>query len=119
MKPSRDFVQGSLFEDDYLVRTVGNIARDLLQVGCGSSGIPARFCCRDFRYDLPAGAQGKGEMDDPQVLPQREVAAEWCGNATEYGAKQGGKPWKYLLIPHDATNDNMTLDGLADRFSGS
>ena len=28
-----------------------------------------------------------------------------------------GKPWKYLLIPHDEIAENMTLAGLASRFT--
>lgn len=28
-----------------------------------------------------------------------------------------GKPWLYLLIPHDAIAENMTLDGLARQYS--
>ena len=26
---------------------------------------------------------------------------------------RGGEGWRYLLIPHDAITDNMTIDGLA------
>jgi type III restriction enzyme len=29
--------------------------------------------------------------------------------------KHGGKPWKYVLIPHDVIKENMTLKGLSDR----
>ena len=28
-----------------------------------------------------------------------------------------GKPWRYLLIPHDAIADDMTLDGMARQFT--
>jgi type III restriction enzyme len=28
----------------------------------------------------------------------------------------GGKPWTYLLIPHDAITENMTLLGLVNQF---
>ncbi len=28
-----------------------------------------------------------------------------------------GKPWKYLLIPHDAITDPMTLAGLAAKYT--
>jgi len=30
--------------------------------------------------------------------------------------KHKGKPWVYVLIPHDAIAENMTIKGLADRF---
>jgi type III restriction enzyme len=28
----------------------------------------------------------------------------------------GGKPWQYVLIPHNAIAQNMTLKGLGDRY---
>ena len=31
--------------------------------------------------------------------------------------RTGGKPWQYVLIPHDAIAENATLDGLARRFA--
>lgn len=27
-----------------------------------------------------------------------------------------GKPWRYVLIPHDEIAENITLEGLAARF---
>ncbi len=39
------------------------------------------------------------------------------GSATAYTAANGGKPWKYLLIPHDAIFENMTLPGLVNQLS--
>ncbi len=63
--------------------------------------------------------KAKNEMDDPQVLAKSEVAITWCKHASENAAKHGGKAWKYLLIPHDAISENMTINGLADRFTVS
>ncbi len=56
------------------------------------------------------------ELDDPSVLAKKEVAERWCENATQHARANGGKPWKYVLIPHDAIAENMTLAGLASRF---
>ena len=55
------------------------------------------------------------QMNDEVVLAKKEVSMKWCANATDYTASFGGKPWRYLLIPHDAIASNMTLDALADR----
>ena len=41
------------------------------------------------------------------------------GSATAYTAANGGKPWRYLLIPHDAIFENMTLPGLVNQLSVS
>ena len=58
------------------------------------------------------------EMEDPVVLAKKEAAINWCVNASDHAAKNGGKPWRYLLIPHDEIAGNMTLSGLAARFGG-
>ena len=53
------------------------------------------------------------EMTDPVVLAKKESAVKWCVNATKHSAGHGGKPWQYVLIPHDVIAVNMTLKGLA------
>ena len=57
------------------------------------------------------------QMTDPQVLAKKEVAVQWCQQASDYMQQHGGKPWRYLLIPHNAIAENMTLQGLCDRYS--
>ena len=56
------------------------------------------------------------QMDDEVVLAKKEVAMKWCANAMNHAASYGGKPWRYMLIPHDAIASNMTLDALVRRF---
>jgi type III restriction enzyme len=58
------------------------------------------------------------ELGDPVVIAKKEAALNWCVNATEYAASAEGKPWRYLLIPHDEIAENITLAGLAARFGG-
>jgi type III restriction enzyme len=53
------------------------------------------------------------EMQSDEVKAKARAAALWCAHATQHG---GGKPWKYLLVPHDAVNDSKTLDGLAAAY---
>ena len=53
-------------------------------------------------------------MKDPEVLAKKEAAEKWCGHASDYAAKHGGKPWIYGLIPHDSISENMTIQGLVD-----
>lgn len=63
--------------------------------------------------------KASNQMEDPVVLAKKDVAVEWCANATEHTTAHGGKPWHYLLIPHDQIADNMTLVGLAERFTAA
>ena len=61
--------------------------------------------------------KAKKEMDDSIVIAKRDAAVKWCVNASDHSASYGGKPWRYVLIPHDAIKDNMTLAGLASSFT--
>jgi type III restriction enzyme len=61
--------------------------------------------------------KARNEMDDPEVLAKRDAGMLWCARASDHAATYNGKPWQYLLIPHDAIAENMTLKGLADRFA--
>jgi len=58
----------------------------------------------------------KSAMNDPDVLAKKEAAEKWCKNASAFTEKHKGKPWKYLLIPHDAIQENMSLEGFAAKF---
>jgi type III restriction enzyme len=60
--------------------------------------------------------KARNQMDAPDVLAKQEVAVKWCVNASDYTRQIGGKPWRYLLIPHDAISENMTLACLATHF---
>jgi type III restriction enzyme len=51
------------------------------------------------------------------VKAKADQASLWCKNATDYSKTVGGKPWRYLLIPHDAVAANVTLKNLVSRYS--
>jgi type III restriction enzyme len=56
-------------------------------------------------------------MDDPEVLAKKEAAVLWCERASSHAATYTeGKPWAYLLIPHDVVAENMTVTGLGLTF---
>lgn len=57
------------------------------------------------------------QMADPEVLAKRDVAIRWCGWASEHAHSYGGKPWTYVLIPHDAVAENITLDYLVGSYA--
>lgn len=70
---------------------------------------------KDAIYMLEPKASN--QMADPAVLAKKEAAIRWCKNASDYALANGGKPWRYVLIPHNAIAVNMTVDGLAKQFS--
>ena len=60
--------------------------------------------------------KASNQLDHPIVLAKKDSAIKWCRNASAHAASYKGKPWRYVLIPHDAIADNMTLGGLAARY---
>jgi len=60
--------------------------------------------------------KASNQMDDLVVLAKRDAAIKWCAHATTHATSHGGKPWRYVLIPHDVIAENMTISGLAKRY---
>ena len=56
------------------------------------------------------------DMEAPDVRAKADAAVIWCKNASDYSVQNGGKPWRYVLIPHTAIAVNKTVDGLAGQF---
>ena len=61
-------------------------------------------------------AKARNDMQDTEVLAKKDAAVQWCSHATSHAVSHDGKPWAYLLVPHDAISENMTLSGLANQF---
>lgn len=57
------------------------------------------------------------EINDSDVQAKKRAAKRWRLYATEHAEQVGGKPWKYLLIPHDDILTNPTLEGLTFKYS--
>ena len=68
-----------------------------------------------YMFEPKATAQ----MNDADVLAKMDAAITWCARASAHTRTYNGKPWKYVLIPHDAIADNMSLAGLAGRYGRS
>ena len=59
----------------------------------------------------------RNKLDATDVIAKRDIAVKWCQNATDHAKTYGGKPWSYVLLPHDVIADNMTLAALAQQFT--
>lgn len=57
------------------------------------------------------------EMQTDEVKEKAKAAVEWCEHASAHEKQVGGKPWGYLLIPHDAVTETKTLQGLAAAYT--
>jgi type III restriction enzyme len=63
--------------------------------------------------------KARGELNDPEVQTKAQAAARWCRYASEHASTNGGKPWRYALIPHDAMAGGASAAGLTNRFGVS
>ena len=57
------------------------------------------------------------DMEIAEVKAKAEAAVLWCKNASDYARMNGGQPWKYLLVPHDAVFANVTLTAMLGRYA--
>jgi len=57
------------------------------------------------------------DIETQDVQNKAKAAVKWCEDATIHEKQVGGKPWAYLLIPHDAVNEAKTIHGLAATFT--
>ena len=90
-KPAReqlriDYAHGENYEPDFVVETTGE-----------------KLLCEVKRSD---------EIGSPAVIAKASAAVTWCHHASEHERLHGGKPWRYLLIPHSAVSATATLAGL-------
>ncbi len=64
----------------------------------------AKYICEVKRSD---------ELDDVVVRQKAAAAMRWCSAASQHAKENNGKPWEYLLIPHDRVEEQMTFGALA------
>ena len=51
-----------------------------------------------------------------EVTEKAKSGVKWCANASSYLQANGGKEWRYLLIPHDQVKEANTLSSYIDKF---
>jgi type III restriction enzyme len=49
------------------------------------------------------------DVSSTEVQAKAEAARQYCQVVSEYNAKNGGKPWKYVIVPHDKVQRNNTF----------
>lgn len=56
---------------------------------------------------------------DPEVLDKARAAIKYCQYATDFTATHGGKPWRYLLIPHTEVTISSSFNQLINLYAKS
>ncbi|ERK99935.1 hypothetical protein O999_09700 [Pseudomonas putida LF54] len=58
---------------------------------------------------LLAETKAVSDLETPEVQAKAAAAAQWTKHASEYAQSIGGKPWRYLLIPHSEVTEAKRL----------
>ena len=58
----------------------------------------------------------EGDIETREVQEKATAAAEYCKHASDFTTKNSGKPWQYVIIPHNAVLANMGLNTLATKY---
>ena len=56
--------------------------------------------------------KASNEVASEDVQAKARAALNYCNYATEYTDEHGGKPWKYVLIPHDQVVKTSSFKGV-------
>lgn len=67
---------------------------------------------------LLAETKKRDDLQSAEVVAKAEAAVRWCALASDYAASVGGKPWKYVLVPHDEIEESKRLEDFL-RFAGA
>jgi len=112
--PERRF--SVLLESDPAVEKWVKPARANFQIQLNGGGLyEPDFVIEAAHGKYLAEVKSDDELDDALVLAKAEAAAVWCRHATD-AALPGDKPWRYLLIPASAIQENLTLKYLANQY---
>lgn len=96
-------------------------ARDQFEIWYQQGTSPARyqpdFVAETRTEILMIETKASNQMEDAEVVLKRDAAVWWCGQATKYSTMNGGKPWKYVLVPDREIAENMSLSRFAEHFA--
>lgn len=84
-------------------------------------GRPSKSYNPDFIVETPTyiamiETKKKDDVESEQVQSKAKSALNYCVNATIYNKQFNAKQWRYILIPHDAVQLNMSLMYLFSKY---
>lgn len=74
------------------------------------------FVVETMTEKLICEIKAQNELDDPTVLAKANAARTWVSYASQHAQQNGGKPWRYVLIPGPAVAANASLAGLVATY---
>jgi type III restriction enzyme len=67
------------------------------------------FVAETDAWILMVETKARTDIDTQEVQAKAAAAARWCRHASDHAASVGGKPWRYLLTPHDEVVESKRL----------
>ena len=67
------------------------------------------FVAETEHFVLMVETKARNELEAVDVVARAEAGALWCRHATGHARAVGGKPWKYLLVPHEQVTEDKQL----------
>ncbi len=101
---------------DKWFRPVQNQFQIYYQLGAEQPEYVPDFVAEGPEVVYQVETKAREALKDPEVQAKALAASQWCRHAGEYARDNGGKPWRYLLIPHDEVNEARAL-GDFERFA--
>jgi type III restriction enzyme len=68
----------------------------------------------DFVVELDAlillvETKKRDDLRSEEIVAKAAAAVRWCKHASDHARSVGGKPWKYILVPHDEMAESSRL----------
>jgi type III restriction enzyme len=63
-------------------------------------------------FILLAETKKRDDLKSDEVVAKAAAAVRWCKYASEHARNVGGKPWTYILVPHDEIAESKRLADL-------
>lgn len=105
-------------ENDPSVRKWFKPAKGQLQIHYRSDqSYEPDFVVETETEKILAETKAANEVASQDVQDKAAAAIQWCKHATAHELAVGGKPWRYVLVPHTSVQENMTIQGLAATFT--
>jgi type III restriction enzyme len=60
-------------------------------------------------FILLAETKKRDDLKSEEVVAKAAAAVRWCKYASNHARSVGGKPWKYILVPHDEIAESKRL----------
>jgi type III restriction enzyme len=60
--------------------------------------------------------KAESDMNNTDVLQKMTAAKRYCKYATDYTSQNSGKPWHYLLVPHNVVSRTITINYLIAQY---